>query len=173
MLRSRCSLAAVAVILLLFALTLTPAPSLAQDNPDKLHIHDAYARVLGGVGAGGAIYFVMHNGTDHDITLTDLTTDVAQMVGLHASVEAADGMMQMVQIEQGLTLRADQSLEFVPGGNHVMLMGMTRALKDGDSFAVALSFEGAPPMTFKVTIDNDHTPAASDAHAAATLSTMP
>jgi len=39
-----------------------------------------------------------------------------------------------------------------PGGYHGMLMGLTTALKEGDSFPVTLSFEKAGEVTVNVDV---------------------
>ncbi len=133
-------------------------PGLAQETTAGLMVHDPYARVLGGIGASGAVFFVLHNHSDADVTLTGVSTGAAQMAGLHTHVESDDGMMQMMPIDGGIALPAWGEHIFARGGDHIMLMGLTEALKDGDSLTVTLTFDGAPPLTFKAIIDNDRAP---------------
>ena len=40
------------------------------------------------------------------------------------------------------------------GGDHVMLMGLTGPLKDGDSFPLTLTFEHAGNVTVDVVVDS-------------------
>ena len=133
-------------------------PAFAEDHPEEIHIHDAYARVMGGTGANGAVFFMIHNNTDHDVTITAAASDVADMVELHTHKEDADGVMQMMKIEGGVAVPYGEMHEFKRGADHVMLMGLKSELKDGDHFNVTLSFDGAEPVTFEATIDNARAP---------------
>lgn len=134
------------------------APVLAQEHPEGMHIHDVYARSNGAEGGSGAVFFMIHNNTDTDDRLIAAATEVAERAELHTHVESADGVMQMVQIEGGITLPAGEMHELARGGDHVMLMGLTRALKDGDSFPLVLTFEKAGEITVEATVDNARKP---------------
>ncbi len=145
--------AAAAALALCFA-----APVLAQEHPEGLHIHDVYARSNGAVGGSGAVFFMIHNNTETDDRLIGVATDVAQKAELHTHVESADGVMQMTQIEGGIALPSGEMHELARGGDHVMLMGLTRALKDGDTFALTLTFEKAGDVQIEATVDNARKP---------------
>ena len=147
----RALLAAVASL----ALTL---PGLAEDHPAGIHVHDAYARVSEGAGTAGAVFFVMHNNTDTDDQLIEVRADVAQMAELHTHSEDANGVMSMGKIEGGIPLAAGEVHAFARGGDHVMLMGLTRPLKDGDVIKLTLVFEVAGEVTIDVPVDNARKP---------------
>lgn len=145
--------AAAAALVLTFA-----APLLAQEHPEALHIHDVYARSNGGIGGSGAVFFMIHNNTETDDRLIAVTSDVAEKTELHTHVESADGVMQMVQIEGGIALPSGEMHELARGGDHVMLMGLTRAVKDGDTIALTLTFEKAGEVQIQATVDNARKP---------------
>lgn len=134
------------------------APALAQEHPEEMHIHDVYARSNGSVGGSGAVFFMIHNNTDTDDRLIAVSTDVAEKAELHTHIESADGVMQMSQIEGGIALPSGEMHELARGGDHVMLMGLTRALKDGDTFALTLTFEKAGEIQIQATVDNARKP---------------
>lgn len=150
MLAFRNTLAALAAALLLVS------PVLADTH--GIEVHDPFARVMTGVGGSGAVFFVLHNHGDHDVTLIGASSDLADMVGLHTHVASADGMMQMVPIEGGVALAAGAEHEFARGADHIMLMGLRAALKPGDAITVTLTFDGADPVTFEAVIDNNRAP---------------
>lgn len=129
------------------------APLAAQEHPEEIHVHDAYARVSPG-GASGAVFFMIHNNTGADIVLTGATTAVAKMAELHTHRDAGDGVMQMVAIEGGIPLPSGEMHELARGGDHVMLMGLAQDLKDGDHFDLTLQFTGAQPLTVDVVVDS-------------------
>jgi periplasmic copper chaperone A len=134
------------------------APALADEHPGALHVHDAYARVQGGAGGSGAIYFMVHNNTETDDRLIAAKTDVAARAELHAHKEDANGVMTMGEIEGGIPLAAGDFIELARGGDHVMLFGLTRVLGDGDTLTLTLTFEVAGDMTLKVPVDNARKP---------------
>lgn len=129
-------------------------PAIAEEHPAGMHIHDVYARVNGGMGKTGAVFMMIHNNTDTDDRLVGASGDVAKLVELHTHVESADGVMQMKQIEDGVPLAAGEMHEFARGGDHVMMMGLTRDMADGDTFPLTLVFEKAGEVTVEAVVDN-------------------
>lgn len=132
----------------LFALSTAPAFS-----HDGVHIVDAYVRTIGTIGASGAVYFTIQNHADVDDRLLSATSDAAKKLMLHTNVET-DGIMSMPAMSEGLPIVAYDEHVLARGGDHLMLMGLTRALKDGDSIRVTLTFEHAGVVTIDVPVDN-------------------
>lgn len=125
-------------------------PALAQD----ITIEDAYARSMGGIGASGAVFFDIKNaGTEAD-RLVSAASDVAKMVELHTHKQDAAGVMQMIAVPEGFEVPAGADHMLARGGDHVMLMGLTRELADGDMVALTLTFEKAGEVTVDVPVDN-------------------
>lgn len=135
-----------------------PLSATAQDHPEGMHVHDVYARSMGQVGASGAIFLMIHNNTGADDRLLSATADVAERVELHTHREDADGVMQMIHVEEGFAVAAGEMHELARGGDHVMLMGLTRELADGDTFPVTLTFEQAGAITVEAVVDNARKP---------------
>lgn len=129
-------------------------PVMAEDHPAQIHVNDAYARAAG-IGKSGAIFFTMHNMTETDDRLVDVRAEVAQRVELHSHVDMGDGVMKMMHMADGLPLAAGEAHALARGGDHVMLMGLTADLKNGDRFPLTLVFEQAGDITIDVTVDND------------------
>jgi copper(I)-binding protein len=67
-------------------------------------------------------------------------------------MEEKDGVMTMRQQPRGVTVEPGKTVAFVPGGYHLMLMGLKGPLKDGDRVKAVLTFEKAGPVevTFNV-----------------------
>ena len=68
---------------------------------------------------------------------------------LHETV-VTDGIASMPHA-MSVPVPAGQSVALAPGGYHGMLMGLTNAFKEGDSFPVTMTFEKAGEVT--VTVD--------------------
>ena len=133
-----------------------------EDHGPGMHVEDAYARVNGGIGKTGAIFLMVHNNTETDDRLLDVSSDVAQRVELHTHKDNGNGVMQMLHVPEGFALPAGEMLYLARGGHHVMLLGLTRALQDGDTFPLTLTFEKAGEVTVDVTVDNARKPAAPE-----------
>lgn len=132
-------------------------PAFAHDG---VRITEAYARSMGGVGASGAIFFLMENHAMEDDRLIGAASDVAQKVELHTHKAGDDGVMQMMHVPEGFPIAAMESHALERGGDHVMLMGLTRDLKDGDVITLTLTFERTGDQVIEVPVDNARKPGA-------------
>jgi copper(I)-binding protein len=125
-------------------------PAFAQDG---VTIDGAYARFIPGAMSGAA-FMVLENHAAVDDRLTSVTSEVAKRVELHTHKAGADGMMQMIHVPEGFAIPAGGTHELKRGGDHVMLMGPTRKLQDGDTISVTLTFEHAGDVTVEIPVDN-------------------
>jgi len=89
-----------------------------------------------------AVYGTLTNNSGDDIVLTGGKTDLAGIVEIH-EMAMISGEMKMQEIDGGLAIPAGQSIQLEPGGNHLMLMGLTQDLLAGDQITVTFSFRGA------------------------------
>ena len=148
---------------LVLAMTL---PAAAHDG---VQISDPYARVMVG---NGSVYFMLNNHADADDVLLSASSPDAQMVHLMNSSADAAGVMQMDMVD-GFAIEAEGSRTLAGGGDHVMLMGVTRKFAPGDTVTLVLQFERAGEVTLQVPVDNKRTtppgpgPTAYDAQATA------
>lgn len=145
----RTTLAALAV--------LTPFAALAHDG---LTIRDAYARSTN--PRVGAAFMVIENHRQVDCRLTAASSAAAQRVELHTHSEQ-DGVMQMHQV-QAITIPAGGEHALDRGGDHVMMMGLTRPLAPGDVVVIDLDFGDCGSHKVEAAIDNDRAPGHGPAH---------
>ena len=132
-------------------------PAFAHEG---VHINDPYAITRGAIGSTGAVFFTVENHASVDDRLVGVTSDVADMVEMHTHSQNADGVMTMPAVPEGFPVAAEGELVLQRGGNHIMLMGLTRALKDGDVIEMTLTFEHAGEVVVEVPVDNNHKVAA-------------
>lgn len=78
-----------------------------------------------------------------DDRLVAVTAAGAGRVELHET-RIESGMMMMRPMEDGLPLPEGRLVELEPGGNHIMVMGLSGPLADGDSLELTLDFQRAP-----------------------------
>ena len=104
-------------------------------------VKDAWARPAA-QGENSAIYFLIDNTKAQADTLLSASTDVAEAAELHQSVLKSDGTTEM-QKQDSVAIPADSIVEFSPGGYHVMLVNLPKALNVGDTFTLTLNFQNA------------------------------
>jgi len=80
-----------------------------------------------------------------DDTLVSVATTAAALAQVH-EMRMESNMMMMRELEAGLPLPAGQAVALAPGGNHIMLMGVTEPLKTGDTVPLTLTFATAAPV---------------------------
>jgi copper(I)-binding protein len=143
----------------LFAQPAFIQPAFAHDG---VHIEGAYAVSKGAVGATGAIFFVVQNHQAADDVLLAAASDAAELVQLHTHIMADGGVMQMRHMPEGFIIPANGEHALLRGGDHVMMMGLTRALADGDMITLTLTFEKAGEVILEVPVDNQRKDAPMD-----------
>lgn len=128
---------------------------LAAYAHDGVHIADPYARVSSPNATSGAIFMVIANHAAADDRLVGVASDVAQKVELHTHKMTAEGVMQMIHVEEGFVIPGKGEHALDRGGDHVMLLGLTRSLNPGDLVSLTLTFENAGEVTIEVPVNND------------------
>ncbi len=127
---------------------LLATPALAE-----MKINDAYARSAGAMAKAGAAFMVLENTGAEDDRLVGASSDVAKRVELHTHKDMGDGIMKMVEVEEGFPVPAGGTHALARGGDHVMFMGLTRAMNDGDMVEVTLTFEKAGDVVVEIPVD--------------------
>jgi hypothetical protein len=136
---------------------LLAVPALAHDGP---HIADPYARIS--PSGSGAVFLVIENHSAEDDRLVGAASDVAERAELHTHLTDANGIVQMVGVPEGFAVKGKSTHALQRGGDHIMLLGLTRDLKDGDTFDLTLTFERGEAITVTVPVDNARKPAGHD-----------
>lgn len=138
-----------------FAATLLMATSAFAEG---LMVKDPYARAARPNAPTGAAFMKLINHSDQDITLMGVSSDVAKRVELHTHIDNGEGVMQMSEIEGGITIPAGEMHMMNRGGDHVMMMGLTQSLVDGETISVTFEFENGAEMVVEIPVDNARKP---------------
>lgn len=89
-----------------------------------------------------AVYGVLHNDSDRLVVARSPDSALARHSSLHETWEDPDsGLYRMKSVGQ-LRIPAGGSISLAPGGLHLMLMGLSRPLKEGGKLPVSLKLEG-------------------------------
>jgi copper(I)-binding protein len=155
----------ICIYLLLFSLMMSGCQSRSDNQPD-IEIKNAWIRAVGGMiegqqpedgmqgmhseGLNTAAYMIIgNNGSDLD-RLLRVEGDISKAIELHRS-EMVDGVMRMNPVVS-IEVPAGGQVELKPAGLHIMLIGLTQALKPGDKIQLTLVFEIAGPKTLDVEV---------------------
>ena len=134
-------------------------PALAE-----IEVHDAYARASTMVSESGAAFMVIHNHGGPDDRLMSARADISERVELHTHLEDQNGVMRMVEVEDGFELPADGEILMERGGHHVMFLGLNEPMEQGDTFPLTLVFQQAGEVTIDVVVDLERLPEGHGGH---------
>jgi periplasmic copper chaperone A len=137
---------------LLALLLLAAAPASAADAKlGDLTVADPWARATPGAAKTGAAYLTVRNaGAQADRIVSAAASGTAARAELHTHLHE-NGVMKMRHVD-AVEVPAGGEAVFVPGQLHIMLMGLEKALKPGDSFELTLTFEKAGAVTVTVPV---------------------
>lgn len=132
-------------------------------NQDSLVIDDAWVRAVSlvdevdstgvGIGTNSAAYLTIVNSTSTADDLLQVECDAAQAVEIHETKMEND-VMSMHPVEQ-IEIPSGASLEFKPGGLHIMLIGLKQELVAGENLLLTLVFKTAGRITVNAEIRNN------------------
>src|SRR6478736_1101121 len=116
------------------------APTLAQ-HPG-VSVNQAWGRATpkGAKVAGG--YLTIDNGGPVADRLLSASSPAAAKVEIH-QMSMQNGIMTMRPLDDGLTIPPDTTVTLMPGGDHIMFIGLTAPFEEDQRIAVSLNFERA------------------------------
>lgn len=113
---------------------------------------------VAGSTAAGYVTLVNHGSSPQ--TLTGVASPLAASVQIHSS-SMAGGVMRMAQVDKAV-IPAGGQLTFAPGGWHLMLMGLKRPVKAGDSIPATLRFAGGRTLKVEFAVGDGLGPPAAN-----------
>ena len=116
----------------------------ACGGPSELQITQPWVRAPATPGNPGAAYFTVKGGPV-DATLIGVTADVAVRSEMHESMGGGETMATMKPIRQ-LAIPARATVEFKPGGRHVMLFDLNPTLKRDAKVTLRFTFANGEVM---------------------------
>lgn len=129
-----------------FALCGIGTTAIAQE----LEIRQAYATPTRPDQPNAAAFVEIHNRgkTADRLVALSVSGDIAERAELH-TMKHDKGVMMMREVT-GFDIAAGGRLTLAPGGDHLMLIGIKRPLKEGEEFPAVLTFQNAKEV--KVTL---------------------
>lgn len=133
---------------LALALAAVAAPAAAHHD-HRIEVVEPWARAAL-AGRTSAAYMTLVNPTDTPDRLVSAASPVAQAVELHAHLHEG-GVMRMRPVA-AIEVHPGEPAVLAPGGLHVMLIGLTRDLRRGETIRLTLSFEQAGTVEVEVPV---------------------
>ena len=126
-------------------------PAFAQGTGTSIAVEQPWSRATPAGAQTGAVYMTLDNKTTSADRLTAASSDVADKVQIH-EMSVVNGVMQMRQLADGLSVPAGGSVVLKPGTYHVMLIGLKKPLTAGETFPLKLTFEKAGNISVTVPV---------------------
>ena len=175
------ALAAVAVVAACSGSSASPAATPAASSGGGITVTGAWVRNSTAMTGALAGYFVVTNSGSAPDTLLSASSPIAKTVQLHetkmvdpsampsassgmggmgsamptmdmgSAMPSSGGMMTMVEVKS-VDVPAGGTVEFKPGGYHVMFMDLVSTPAAGSTIDLTLTFKNAGPITVKAEV---------------------
>lgn len=111
----------------------------ATEIADQIFISNPYVRATPPGQANSAAFMSIYNRDLEAHRVVSASSPVAEVVELHTH-GMDNGMMRMRKVEF-INLPSDKKVDLMPGGLHVMLIGLKQPLMSGREITVTVKFE--------------------------------
>ncbi|QNB13309.1 copper chaperone PCu(A)C [Paraburkholderia tropica] len=127
------------------------APIAAMAATDSVMVSDCWIRSMpGDVPSGG--YFKLMNKSDKPVDLVGISTEAFGMSMLHQT-QSSGSTSKMIMVDKA-TVPANGTLEFAPGGYHVMFEHAKHPLKIGTSIPMTFAFSDGEKVSAQCDVKN-------------------
>ncbi len=125
----------------------------------KLRADHGWVRLPAVPGRPAAAYLTIHGGPEPARLVAVESTAVGSSE-LHQSMKTGpSGSVVGMQRLDGLDVPAGGEVSFAPGGNHVMLFGVSPQVKPGQTMRLSVRFEKGQPLTIDARVVSAGDPA--------------
>ena len=130
---------------------LIAATSFAFAQNASIQVEQPWSRATPTGASTGAIYLTITNNSHDTDRLIGGSSDVAGKLQIH-EMKVVNGTMEMREVSGGLPVPAGGSVVLKPGSYHIMLIGLNKPLKAGETIPLTLDFEKAGKVSITVPI---------------------
>lgn len=125
------------------------AADAAQENT-SLILEDPYVKAAD--SGMTAAFGTLVNGGLKDVTVVSATSDITTMMELHETVADDSGAMAMQPKQGGFVIPAGGKHELSPGGDHLMIMDLTRPVAPGEDVTITLTLDDGSTVDVVATV---------------------
>ena len=116
----------------------------ASSTAGGIAVSGAWARAAA-LGGTSAAYLTIDNAGSSADRLLSVSTPAAGSTQVHETTSDPSGMTGMQPVD-GIDVPAGGQVQLKPGGYHIMLMDLTKALTAGETVQLTLVFQKAGPV---------------------------
>lgn len=116
----------------------------------QLTVEDGFVRGMPPGQPTTAAFFTLHNNGVEKITIVAVASDSAKVAEMHRHLHK-NGMMSMQKVER-LEIPAKTRFEFITGGHHLMLIGLHKALREGDNVTIEFITDSGRTVAAKLPV---------------------
>lgn len=124
-------------------------PATAQQG-GEVTVTAPWTRAAGAGGTGAGFMAIRNAGTTAD-RLLEARAPIARVVELHTHIR--DGDVMRMRPVQAIELPPGETVTLRPGGLHIMLIGLTGPLRQGEQVPLTLVFERAGPVEVQLNVE--------------------
>mgnify|MGYP001435992468 CR=1 FL=1 len=129
-----------ALLLVVFAFQIKSATADHREQ-HSLTVGSVWARATPGQTTNGSVYLTIKNNSPHSDALIKGHSNRAARTMLHTHI-MDKGVAQMRHVNS-IAIPKKSIVQLKPGGDHIMLMGLRKPLKIGDTISLFLTFQKA------------------------------
>ena len=122
----------------------------APELPPGISLSDARVQLPAVSGRPGVAYFTVSQSSGPPRSIAAVSVEMAGRTEMHESMKVGE-TVTMKPVE-GVSLESGKSVEFAPGGKHVMLFDLDPKLRFQDSVELTVTFEGGDKASAKARV---------------------
>lgn len=122
-----------------------------SEAPNTLPLDFRYGWARDNFPNSAAYVEITNTSAEDDYVLVNFTTNGAEFPEIHDVQMSEDGTMQMRPIES-LSIPAGETVALRPGGYHLMLIGVTDRVIEGNAIVITLEFENGESTTIALPV---------------------
>ena len=128
--------------------------SIISISQETIVIKDAWVREVPPGSSVSAAYMTIVNNGGPD-QLIAISSDGAKDVEIHTSIVDENDVSRMEMLDS-LDIKSGQTVEFKPGGMHLMLIGLNESLIGKENVELKLEFKEAGEVVIQVPVKKDN-----------------
>jgi periplasmic copper chaperone A len=125
-------------------------PAVKDAGAKAISVIAPWSRATPGASKNGAVFLEIKSVADEADKLLSASGVVAENIEIHNHIND-NGIMQMRRVDF-IEIVEGGSTKLVPGGYHIMLLGLKQPLKAGETFKLKLTFEKAGAIEVDVAV---------------------
>jgi periplasmic copper chaperone A len=125
-------------------LTVFLLQSIANAGAQGITVQDAWIRGIPSSATTTAAFMTIHNAGSDNAILKSADCEIAETVQIH-TMEQVGEIMKMKEVSE-LRIPANGQAILAPKGYHIMLIGLVRPIKEGESIPLSLNFADRPTV---------------------------